>query len=276
MKKILVPCDFSRQSRAAVEVAVQVALKNNGEILLLHVLPIPTLYTGTTGEPFADPVFFADWERDSDAELKKIKNQIDPKVRVTTETIYGDFTMTVTRMSEENKVDMVVMGTSGSSGFTEFVIGSNTEKIVRFSKVPVLAVHKAMDVASVKNILVPATGELNQLDFINKLKELQQFFQATLHILLINTPNSFVRDLEAHATLSEYIKHYKLTGCKTYFKSYLNETDGIMDFASSEDIDMIAMATHARKGLAHLFSGSKTEKVVNHFQGPIWTYHLKH
>lgn len=273
MKKILVPCDFSKQSKAALSVAVALALKSQGEIVLLHVLPLPALYGN--GEMIFDPVAYGNWEEDSKAELEKIRKQADPKVPVTSEVIYGDLVMTATQMIEEKKVDQVVMGTSGSSGFTELVIGSNTEKIVRFSPVPVLAVHRAMDISAVKNILVPSTLELNQAAFIDRLKELQTFFHATLHILLINTPSNFKRDAEGKEALEEFVKNYKLTNCKTYFKSYPDEVNGIMDFAASENIDLIAMATHARKGLAHLFNGSMTEKVVNHFQGPIWTCHLK-
>jgi nucleotide-binding universal stress UspA family protein len=107
------------------------------------------------------------------------------------------------------------------------------------------------------------------------LKALQKFFDATLHILHINTPVHFKRDAEAHEAMVEFAKHYKLANYKLHFRSYENEGNGIIDFAYTEKMDLIAMATHARKGLAHVFNSSMTESVVNHIQVPIWTYCIK-
>lgn len=258
--------------------ASELASKANGEIFLLHVLPIPTMYTtGFAGEPIAfDPAYYTRMDQDAKTELEKIKSQLgSTSVKVTTQVIYGDLISSVKRIIETSKIDLVVMGTAGASGFTEIFIGSNTEKVVRFSPVPVLAVRNAIDPNSVNNIVLPSTLDLNQTDFMQKLKELQSFFDATLHILHVNTPTHFKRDAEANESLKEFAKHYKLTNYRLHFRNYNVAEDGIMDFASSENMDLIAMGTHARKGLAHFFNSSVTEHVVNRVQIPIWTYHLK-
>lgn len=278
MKKILVPCDFSKRSNEAYKVAIELAGKSGGEIVLLHVLAIPTLYTTSfAGEPLAyEPSYFTQMEEDATKELEKMKDRAGSRsIAITTEVVFGELISSVKRSIEARSIDLVVMGTSGASGFTEIFVGSNTEKVVRFSPVPVLAVRKATEVKSIKNILLPSTLDLGQTDFIRKLKELQQFFDATLHVLLVNTPAHFRRDREANEALEEFAKHYKLTNYKLRFMNHFREEDGIIDFTYSEKIDLIAMATHARKGLAHLFNSSITENVVNHIQCPIWTYCIK-
>jgi hypothetical protein len=98
---------------------------------------------------------------------------------------------------------------------------------------------------------------------------------ARIHILLINTPINFVRDRDAKAALQDFANHYKLENYVLHFRNYYDIEEGIMDFAAHEKMDMIAMATHARRGLAHLLNGSIAEDVVNHTSIPIWTYHLK-
>ena len=212
MQKILVPCDFSSNSKEAYRLALELALKAKGEITLLHVLAIPTFYTtGSGGEPLAiDPAYFTRMEEDVRRELEEMrKSAVDRSVKIITEVLYGDLTTGIKRMIENHKIDLVVMGTSGASGLTDIFIGSNTEKVVRFSSVPVLAVRKAIETKSVKNILLPSTLDLNQTDFIRKLKELQTFFNATLHILLVNTPVHFRRGGEANEALEEFAKHYQ-------------------------------------------------------------------
>jgi nucleotide-binding universal stress UspA family protein len=278
MKRILVPCDFSDQSNEALRTAIELAGKEKGEIFLLHVLPIPTMYTtGFAGEPIAfDPAFYTQMEKDAKTGLEKMKNNVAPKsLKVTTQVFYGELISSLRKVIEGSQIDIVVMGTSGASGVMELFIGSNTEKVVRFSPVPVLAVRKAVELKSIRNILVPSTLDLNQTAFIDKLKELQHLFDATLHILLVNTPVHFRRDPDANEALDEYAKHYRLENYKLHFRNNIREEDGIMDFAYSEKMDLIAMATHARKGLAHLFNSSVTENVVNHIQIPVWTYCLK-
>ncbi len=278
MKKILVPCDFSRQSDGAFQTAVDLASLTKGEIFLLHVIPVATLYnTGFAGEPIVfGPQYFAEVEAQAKQKIAAMRQEAEKhSLKVTTEIIYGDLTTTIRNIIQAHQVDMVVMGTSGASGLKEFFIGSNTEKVVRFSPVPVLATRTAIVPSKVKSILLPSTLGLNQTDYINKLKDLQKLFNATLHILNVNTPMQFKTDAEGIEALEEFAKHYSLTNYKLHFRSYVNEDEGIIDFASSEEMDLIAMATHARKGLAHLFNPSIAESVVNHAESAIWTYRLR-
>ena len=67
----------------------------------------------------------------------------------------------------------------------------------------------------------------------------------------------------------------QLKNYKTHLSNYSSETDGIIDYANEEQVDLVLMGTHARTGLAHLFSGSVTESVVNRIQYPVWTSHLR-
>lgn len=277
MKKILVPCDFSSQSQEAFQAALNIAKQANATIVLLHVLPPPALYTtGMVGEPLTmDPSYFAHMEDDAKKELEKMAKKSDQTGRVRTQVEYGSLTAAIENSIATHSIDVVVMGTSGASGVKELFIGSNTEKVVRFSPVPVLTIRNAPVIKSIKDILVPSTLDLNQTDFIHKLKDLQAFFGATLHILLVNTPAHFRSDAEGKEALDAFVNHYTLNNVKVHFRNYLQEDSGIAAFAVAEKMDLLAMATHARKGLAHLFSGSVTENVVNHLSLPIWSYRLK-
>lgn len=274
MKNILVPCDFSAQSNEAYKVALELASMSKAQITLLHVLVLPPIYAI---EPLAyDAVAFANFEEEAKKKLDKMKDKAASKsVQVNTEVVYGELKSSIKKIIESGKIDLVIMGTSGSSGFQEMFIGSNTEKVVRFSTVPVLAVRKSFALKSIKKILVPSTLQLNQARFIDSLKELQDFFGAKLHILLVNTPIHFRTDAEAKEAMQEFAEYYNLKNYKNHFRNYPREEDGIIDFAYSEGMDLIAMATHARKGLAHLLNISVTENVVNHIESPIWTYCLK-
>lgn len=277
MKRILVPCDFSSPAKEAYKLAVSMAAKSNGEVLLLHVINVPVIYDpGLGGVPYADPTLL------DDLEAAGIKNfealQADHgilSVRSSYHITNGDILSSILEYSEEKSIDLIVMGTSGASGLAEIFIGSNTEKVVRHAKVPVLAVRQAPDITSIKNILLPSTLSLQHRGFMNQVKALQEFFHAALHILFINTPSDFKNHTEANEALEAFVKHYQLTNYKTHLSSYSSEAEGIIDYAREEQVDLVAMGTHARTGLAQLFNGSITESVVNRIQYPVWTSHLQ-
>jgi len=191
------------------------------------------------------------------------------------ETLAGGLMESIDIVTRSKKIDLVVMGTSGTSGLAEVFIGSNTERVVRFSKTPVLVIRTEPALDSIKNILLPTTGALDQTGFVSRVKELQRFFQAKLHVLYVNTPLNFRRDAEGMALLREFARHYQLENYELHFRSYFHEDEGIIDFAVNSNMGLVAMATHARKGLSHLFLGSVAEDVVNHAKTAIWTAGLE-
>jgi hypothetical protein len=169
---------------------------------------------------------------------------------------------------------LVVMGTHGASGLKEYLIGSNTEKMVRLSPVPVLTVRKSFDLPQIKDIVFPTNLHLDQVNLVARIKEVQSFFSAKLHLLLVNTPYNMKRTIDETQMMEGYAKHYKLRDYTLNTRNDFHVEDGIINFAHEIKADMIAMGTHGRRGLAHLFMGSVAEEVVNKVDCPIWTYSI--
>lgn len=175
---------------------------------------------------------------------------------------------------ENGSYDIVVMGTKGASGFSEMLIGSNAEKVVRRSPIPVFTVKEFVDESSFKSIIYASSFSENEDILINELKWLQHAFGSTLHLVRINTPNNFLTDWTSRNVMKKYIDRHHL---KNYTLNVYNDTieeDGIIYFAEEIDAGMIAMITHGRTGFAHLLSGSIAEDVVNHSKRPVLTYIL--
>jgi K+-sensing histidine kinase KdpD len=115
----------------------------------------------------------------------------------------------------------------------------------------------------------------DQEDLVMKVKALQNFFKAHLHLVWINTPLNFASDTVTSHRLEAFAKRFML---KDYTVSVFNHTDeerGILEFTNSIKGDLIAMGTHGRKGISHLVNGSLAEDVVNHNRGMVWTYSMK-
>ena len=276
MKKIIVPTDFSSQAEYALKFAVDVAIKSKGEILLMHVVDLPILKNSILSPSIYvdDSIVKASTAMAQKGFDKALAKYADSGVKIKTTVEYGNPAMSVIRIIEDNKADLVVMGTKGATGLKEMFIGSNTEKIVRGSKVPVISLPKASAINAINHIVFPNSLREENEVLTNQVKAMQEFFKATLHIVYVNTPAMFKRDFETHSRLEAYAKRYMFKNFQIHVYNDLSEQDGTINFAQEVGANMIAMGTHGRHGLVHLLSGSIAEDVVNHVNCPIWTLRL--
>ncbi|HRK53464.1 MAG TPA: universal stress protein [Cyclobacteriaceae bacterium] len=274
MKKILVPCDFSDSAVQAFKFAVEIANQSKGEILLLNVVELPVIHENVMMPTFSfEDTFLKEMKERADKDFNKMKTKWakeGPKVSTFVE--YGAPTPIISQFVEKKKVDLVVMGTKGASGLKEFFVGSNTEKIVRWSPVPVISIKKSVKVSSIKNIVFPSTLRADEEKLTMRVKALQAFFKAKLHVVNVNTPANFRTDVITRQQLKDFAERFMLKDYTLNVYNDLNEELGVANFTKEVKGDMVAMATHGRKGLNRLMSGSIAEDVVNHIECPIWTW----
>ncbi len=281
MKNILVPTDFSKSSITALETAVEIAKKSNSDITLLHVVEEPGSDSfSVTGEwkkmNWSDKLYMLKLVEKSKAQLEKIV--MDPKyssVKLDGELRLGNAFHGMRTIIAEQKVDLVVMGTRGRANIETMVIGTNTERVVRHAKCPVLSINKKPSKVDFKNIVYATAMHKDEEVFSRMIKRTQQLYNSTIHLVRINTPGDFQRD---HTVKSYMEKFAKKLGLKNYTVNVFNdltEEDGIIYFADSINADLIAMATHGRTGFAHVMAGSIAEDVVGHAKRPVLTFVVK-
>ena len=172
----------------------------------------------------------------------------------------------------EHQVDLVVMGTSGRSKFEEMIVGSNTERVVRFAKCPVLTVHEKPSEKDFANIVYATSMNENETAFADVVKNAQEMYHAKVHLVRINTPMNFQPDHLSLKVMKNFARKIRLENYTLNVFSDRSEEEGILHFAASINADLIAMATHGRTGFAHVLVGSIAEDVVNHSSKPVLTY----
>ena len=282
MKKILVPVDYSKTSAIAFDAAFEIAKKDNAELVVLNVVEeaTPDSYR-ISGEwqkaDWEDRIYTFELLKKSKAQLEKIVK--DPKysaVKITGELRLGNPFHGITTIVTEQKVDLIVIGTKGHSKLAEMVIGTNTEKVVRHSRCPVLTVQRKPATMDFKNIVYATSLSPDEAVFSRMVKRTQQIYNSTVHLVRINTPADFHRDRFVKEEMAKFAKQIGLKNFTINVYNDLSEEDGIIYFADSIDADLIAMATHGRTGFAHLLSGSIAEDVVGHSKRPVLTFVVRH
>lgn len=282
MKTILVPTDFSEQATNALRFAAQIARKaGDTEIFVLHILEgLGEHSFNTTGEVNLGSgenqvVMHQLMQRATDT-LNDIINHddfagISMKASVEVGNPYKGISKEIARCGAE----LVVMGTKGSTGLEEVLIGSNTEKVVRYSKCPIITIKEQVDLDSINNIVFATDLKEDQTRMVTELKKVQALTGATMHLVKVNTPNHFHTNRQMEEEFRSFVDEHKLTDYTTNIYNDATEEDGILYFAEDTHACLIAIGTHGRTGLLHLLSGSIAEDLVNHSRIPVWTLSMK-
>jgi len=131
---ILHPTDFSDQADAALRMAVSLARDYGARLVLLHVMPPPTVIGGEMGAYAPVP--------EEPAELWERLNALQPEGALCVERflVKGEPSEEIVRMARGERADLVVMGTHGRTGLGRLLMGSVAEWVMRRAPCPVLTV----------------------------------------------------------------------------------------------------------------------------------------
>lgn len=274
MKRILVPTDFSKHAEYALKVAAQIARKNDSEIILLHMLELPHQSSDALGNGSDIPeiMFF------KNRAIGKLEDLMDVDylkgINISEIIQFEKAFEGILAVSRKNNVDFIVMGSHGASGAKEMFIGSNTEKVVRTSDVPVLVIKNETPDFNADNFVFASDFSAEIKKPFGKFLEVAKAFNSHLSLVMINTPNSFKSTAVAEKIMSEFIGGFNLSNFSTHIYNDANVEKGILNFANSVKADVIGMCTHGRTGFSHFFNGSISEDLVNHAVRPVITFKI--
>ncbi len=142
-KRICCPIDFSDASRAAMEVAADLARRFDADLVLLHAYPIPG-YTFPDGSVVASPRMMQELADQAERHLETWRADAEKLLgaaRVTTEKAIGEPAAEIISFAAGSGADLLVLGTHGRTGLEHALMGSIAERVVRRARCPVLTVR---------------------------------------------------------------------------------------------------------------------------------------
>ncbi len=272
MKKLLIPVDFSETSEAAIHFGIQLAEKCGYHVMLHHSVDLVHAYESMYMDVPHVQTFTQQVVDDMEVKLENLFRLTRREGMIITKHLTtGTLVQDIKKLVDEHEVDLIVMGTKGASGLKEFFVGSNTEKVVRLVNCPVISVPSSADVRTIRKILVPIDLSEIRPSFLSQMAHFQRMFSAAVEFVWVKTPHDIENVELITEEVNNLLSQYEVASSSFTVIKDVFAQDGILNYAHITDADMIAMATHARRGLAHWFSGSLTEDVVNHARIPLWS-----
>jgi nucleotide-binding universal stress UspA family protein len=272
IQKILIPYDFSETAELALEHAVFMAKLFKADITLLHVIESYS-FTSAISQAFgkSQSEFEKKIESSANDRLVELTTKLhrESGVSVNQRTEMGKIYKSITSVAEEMNIDLIIMGTHGISGFQEFLIGSNTYRVVMSAPCPVISVQTHAKKIGFKNIVLPIDNSPASRQKVKHAVEIAKHYNSVVHIAGLITMNDLDMqrrfDVKIHQ-VKDYLDEHEVAYTVKMFKGE-NTATITMDFATQSDADLIIMMTDQEGG--GLFIGNFAQQIINHSKIPV-------
>ncbi len=182
--------------------------------------------------------------------------------------------------------DIIVMSTHGRTGFTRLILGSVTEKIIRSSPIPVIAVENADPLSNGNSVLVTTDFSEHSYRVFPFVKDFVEKSGAEVDLVHIVSYEQYQQMTELQGTQSKYARRLKQVvdehladiSDKVNVEVVLSNRsihEEITRLSSNKPYSMVMMATLGWTGLDYLRLGSTASNVVRHVEMPVYTINPK-
>jgi nucleotide-binding universal stress UspA family protein len=282
MKRILVPIDFSNCSLHALEFASVIAKKSGSGLTLFNVqynpsnyVSAPNIYTALNTVGLDSRRLFIALKSNIEKSLNDLKTKrymegVRAGVKVvSSSSVYKS----ILDYAEKSQFDIIIMGTNGANKFTERLIGTNAERIVRFTSIPVMVVSKHIKRKKIENIVFPTDLTQKASRVFKFVKYFSDLFGAKIHILRVNLKSDHLRTSYAMGRMGLLIKNQE-GNFATEIVDSVSVEKGIIDYSRKVNADVIAIGARKRKGAARYFTDRITESILRLSDLPVLTIDL--
>ena len=276
IKKILVPVDFTETSEAATSKAIELATLLSAELYLIHVIE-DSLYYGAPfnivpeGQPAISPSL-QEIEGVVKEKMDSVRNEINNKYGIMAHTniTSGRVDTEIIDYAKSEHINLIVMGTHGISGFSEVFVGSNAQRVVTLSEIPVLTIQTAIN-KGFKKILIPIDNSLHSREKVNIAMKIAELFGS--EILVLGLADSHEKKEEDKFKIKLESIEAILNSHNLKFTSTMehgeNLADVALNYAEKNNCDLIVINTGHESRTTGIFMGALAQQIVNHSKTPV-------
>lgn len=268
--KILVPVDFSECSTNALEYALQLSLYLGAQVCVLHAYHMPYAFpeagNAISGETLKNIELNVEEEFDL---LKKRFEKYNSKFCAFKKVASFGIDAINEELGNE-EYDLVVLGTKGSSGLSEIIIGSVAANVIEQAKAPVICIPENASFEPIKNIAFACDyEEIHNPKEIDSLKFLAKKFNARIHLVNVKEKTK-----AGHFEEAMYFESYFASIPHTHNSSRFRDFEaGINDFVETNEVELLAIMPRKKSVLRKIFGSSHTRKLAYHTKLPLLAFH---
>ena len=276
LKKILVPVDFTETSDIAMAEAISLAKLLNAKLFLIHVTEFDSFLIAPDYNIPMPPS--EELEAVAKQKLGKVASKIESEsgIRPEVHVSSGYVPEEIIQYSKKKNIDLILMGTHGASGSKEMFIGSNAQRVVTLSEIPVLTMQKKTGESGFKNILLPIDNSTHSREKVNLAMLIAELFNAKIHIIglpdskekkELDKFNIKLKSVEKIIAADKLSYSVTMVGGESLAKA-------ATDYAEQNKCDLIVINTGHESAITGIFLGAFHQQIVNHSKIPVLS--MKH
>ncbi|TDD73862.1 universal stress protein [Flavobacterium caseinilyticum] len=275
MKKILFPTDFSDVSNNAFIYALKLADSINAAIITMHVYQLPQANYINVAEylhEIYDVTELSNFEnyKDEVPILRRIAEENNlGHIKISHALILGNLIHEIQKITQQEHIDFVVMGTKGATGLKETFLGTVATKVMNDVKAVILAIPERCKYQPIKKILFITQYKPEDIDSFMRVMAFANIFQAHTDCLRVVPPNHD----DKHDNMKDWntlVENHDIT----FHTIKGDDVEGIiLNFIELHKINMIAMHVYRRNFFEKLFQTSLSKKLAFHIDIPILAIH---
>ncbi|GGD92014.1 universal stress protein [Planktosalinus lacus] len=278
MKKILFPTDFSENSLNALKYAIEANKDENCEFIMLHAYEVNGYVEGSKFE--AEPINskIEEAQEQSENALNKIKNKFEldsTQTKHSFKTVSKNYTLidAINEQLRKNTIDVIIIGTQGSTGRYELDYGSNTIAIMENIKnCPILAIPRNERFTGFKEIVL-ANGYKHKFEAkdFEYLINLSKTHKAPIRVLNISETGGLSPFQEENkSVLNQYLSETTHT---YHMLEHVSTPVGIYCFCESRNSDLISFVNKNYNFVEKLFFKPLYKNLGNYAKIPVLVLH---
>lgn len=244
--KILVPVGFSEQSLAALKQACLIAKIKKSEVIILSVIEEQSKISGLLiDNPFEEIRSKVKDKLDEISELHSSKFSVKVDSMVASGKIYEQ----IVEVSSMINANLIVMGTNGSpKGVIKKFIGSNAERVVRLSNIPVITIKENTSTENFDNIILPLDLGKETKEKVTFAIEYARYWNSTIRIVSVflkdntNEKNILIKNLNQ---VSNFISNAGVKCTSELIEGEKKQSlgDFVINYEKKFDSDLIIIMT---------------------------------
>jgi len=251
MKNILSPTDFSQASLRTLPYLRELHRRFQADISLLHTYEVRK----TSGMLIRmDDILREDAIRRLERWKSELSKGLDSEEGIHSNIVQGSLLDVFAEMAESGQYDLAVLGTGGVSGFLEMVEGSFTNRLLKNTTLPILAIPEDFDYRPFDTVVLAVDDlSLKNSGFLDPFLSIVKEWNSTVWVYHKDTGDRSAPSIEA---LNE-------VASVNYFHEPLDDDgilEGILRFCQDKEAGLLCMIRHKQTFLEKSLNISTTSQ----------------
>ena len=278
MNTILVPVDYSNACLKALEIALNMASRINGQVLLCHIYHPPVFVEAEEDiedDPEALAMEEADTQREALVKLRKfaqlVKENNPEQVPVMFTVQAGNVVDELQKLIKDKAVTMVVLGTRKQTSFLNKVFGTTTEKLLKEAICPVLAVPETAQSNPFGRVVYATALEPHEENALKILVQAKKQYNSTIAMLYVENVN-LQESIDIDARKKNLLKEF--TQNQLIFSQVKSKdvAKGIEEYVESFNADLVSFTVSHHSFWQDVFRSSVTSRLLYELDLPLLAF----